>query len=133
MACSKVHLRLVKKFAGQPPVGAIDPSPAPDGAVKFIRQAPPPTIDRRHRPARSTGGGCGGGVAGCGGGDPSTCSPGMAEKRDVLVQAPAAKRVRIKTAAVALHPSGLRHVDIVMQSGVGSVWNRSKGDRKSVV
>jgi hypothetical protein len=51
----------------------------------------------------------------------------MAEKRDVLVQAPAAKRVRIKTAAVALHPSGLRHVDIIMQSGVGSVWNRSKG------
>jgi hypothetical protein len=41
----------------------------------------------------------------------------MAEKRDVLVQAPAATRVRIKTAAVALHPPGLRHLDIVMQSG----------------
>jgi hypothetical protein len=37
----------------------------------------------------------------------------MVEKRDVLVQAPAATRVRIKTAAVALHPSGLRHLDII--------------------
>jgi hypothetical protein len=47
----------------------------------------------------------------------------VAEKRDVLVQAPAATRVRIKTAAVALHPPGLRHLDIIiMQSGVGSLF-----------
>jgi hypothetical protein len=45
----------------------------------------------------------------------------------VLVQAPAATRVRIKTAAVALRSPGLLHLDIIMQSGVGSVWNRSKG------
>jgi len=51
----------------------------------------------------------------------------MAEKRDVLVQAPAATRVRIKTPAVALHPSGLRHLDIIMQSDESSNWNRSKG------
>jgi hypothetical protein len=51
----------------------------------------------------------------------------MAENRDVLVQAPAATRVRIKTAAVALRSPGLLHLDIIMQSSVGSVWNRSKG------
>lgn len=52
----------------------------------------------------------------------------MAEKRDVLVQAPAATRVRIKTAAVALHPPGLRHLDIIiMQSDESSNCNRSKG------
>jgi hypothetical protein len=52
----------------------------------------------------------------------------MTEKRDVLVQAPAATRVRIKTAAVALHPPGLRHLDIIiMHSDESSNWNRSKG------
>jgi hypothetical protein len=53
----------------------------------------------------------------------------MAEKRDVLVQAPAATRVRTKTAAVALHPSGLRHLDIIiiMQSDESSNWNLSEG------
>jgi hypothetical protein len=52
----------------------------------------------------------------------------MAEKRDVLVQAPAATRVRIKTAAVALRPPGLRHLDIIiMHSDESSNWNQSKG------
>jgi hypothetical protein len=35
--------------------------------------------------------------------------------------------VRIKTAAVALRRPGLLHLDIIMQSGEGSVRNRSKG------
>jgi hypothetical protein len=51
----------------------------------------------------------------------------MTEKRDVLVQAPAATRVRIKTAAVALGRPGLLHLDIIMQSGEASGYNRSKG------
>jgi hypothetical protein len=106
----------------------MDPSVAPGVSVKVIRQAVAPIIDRRHRPARSTGGGCGGGgVAGCGGGEASTCSLGAAAKRDVLVQAPVAARVRIKAAAVAPRPPGLLHLDIIMQSDESSDWNRSKG------
>jgi hypothetical protein len=75
------------------------------------------------------GGGCGrGGVAGCGGGEASTCSLGVAEKRDVLVQAPAATRVRIKTAAVALRRQGLLHLDFIMQSREDSLFGTGAKD-----
>jgi hypothetical protein len=66
MSCSKVHLRLVKKFPGHPPAGAIVPSTAPGMAANVMTQAPLGPASRQ-RPATSIGGGCG--AADAGGGD----------------------------------------------------------------
>src|SRR5262249_30494898 len=109
-SCSKVHLRLVKKFPGHPPAGAIVPSAAPAPAPIFrsarpavapsvIRQ-PPLAAASRQRPLRSIGGGCGGG--GGGGGDAATCSLGGDATRDVLVHALTAASNRSIAAAIAL-------------------------------
>src|ERR1700733_8638855 len=65
MACSKVHLRLVKKLPGQPPAGAIVPSAGAAGALpNVMTQLPPPASERFHLPVRSTGGGGGRGGGG---------------------------------------------------------------------
>src|SRR3974377_1735800 len=77
MSCSKVHLRLVKKFPGHPPAGAIVPSAAPGVAASVIRQAPLAAASRQ-RPATSIGGGCGGRGAGGGGDEAAACSLGGA-------------------------------------------------------
>src|SRR5262249_58535490 len=130
--------RLKKKPTGHRPAGATEPSAAPGGAVRVITQPPPEPIDSRHRPARSTGGGCGGGGAGgCGGGEVSAWSPEGAAKRDVLVHALLAARVRIRRAAVAPCAPGRLHLDMVMHKAAeNSDWNRSKRQlrewRKSV-
>src|SRR5262249_60656604 len=55
MSCSKVHLRLVKKFPGHPPAGAIVPSAAPGVAEGVIKQAPLAAASRQ-RAARSVRG-----------------------------------------------------------------------------
>src|SRR5262249_26108514 len=54
---SNTHLRLVKKFPGQPPSGAMVPSAAPGVAPKFMAHPPVPGAVRVHRPAMFTGGG----------------------------------------------------------------------------
>src|SRR5499427_10707248 len=63
MSCSKVHLRLVKKFPGHPPAGAIVPSAAPGVDDSVMTQAPLAAASRQ-RPPRSIGGGLGGDGAG---------------------------------------------------------------------
>src|ERR1700758_4522460 len=99
MSCSKVHLRLVKKFPGHPPAGAIVPSAAPGVAPSVIKQAPLAAASRQ-RPATSIGGGCGGG--GVGGGDGCACSLGVAASCGVVVHAPTAAAVSTATIALRL-------------------------------
>ena len=111
-SCSKVHLRLVKKFPGHPPAGAIVPSAAPAVAPSVIRQ-PPLAAASRQRPLRSIGGGCGGG--GGGGGDAATCSLGGDATRDVLVHALTAASNRSRAAAIALRLLGPLRMDVIMQ------------------
>ena len=110
MSCSKVHLRLVKKFPGHPPAGAIVPSRAPGVAVRVITQAPLPAA-RRQRPARSIGGGDGGG----GGGDGWACSLGAAVTSGAVVHAPVAAAPRSKIAA-ARRRGGPLHGKMIMRS-----------------
>jgi hypothetical protein len=62
--CSKVHLRLVKNFPGQPPSGAIVPWSAPGALPKFIKHPAAPTWLSLQRPPSSIGGGGGGGGGG---------------------------------------------------------------------
>src|SRR5690242_15102405 len=100
MSCSKVHLRLVKKFPGHPPAGAIVPSAALGVAPSVIKQAPLAAASRQ-RPATSIGGGCcGGGEAG--GGDGCACSLGVAASCGVVVHAPTAAAVSTATIALRL-------------------------------
>jgi len=112
MSCSKVHLRLVKKFPGHPPAGAIVPSAAPGAAASVIKQAPLAAASRQ-RPATSIGGGCGGG--GGGGGEAATCSLGGDPSCDVLVHALAAASDRSRPAAIALRLRGRPHMNVIMQ------------------
>src|ERR1700691_4919016 len=62
--CSKVHLRLVKNFPGQPPSGAMVPWSAAGALPRFMKQPAAPTWLSRQRPASSIGGGGGGGGGG---------------------------------------------------------------------
>src|SRR5262249_4256719 len=109
MSCSKVHLRLVKKFPGHPPAGAIVPSAAPGVAESVIKQAPLAAASRQ-RPARSIGGGCGG--RGGGGGEAAACSLGGVASCDVLVHAPTAANDRSRPAAIALRLFRPLHMDV---------------------
>ena len=112
MSCSKVHLRLVKKFPGHPPAGAIVPSAAPGVAESVIKQAPLAAASRQ-RPATSIGGGCGG--RGGGGGEAAACSLGGDASCDVLVHAPTAANDRSRPAAIALRLFRPLHMDVIMQ------------------
>src|SRR5690348_6165489 len=107
MSCSNVHLRLVKKFPGQPPAGAIVPSRAPGVAASVIRQAPLPAV-RRQRPARSIGGGGGGGEI-------AASSVGEDATWDVLVHALAAASVRSRPAVIAARVLEPLNRDRIMQ------------------
>ena len=114
MSCSNVHLRLVKKFPGHPPAGAIVPSRASGVAASVIWQAPLPTA-RRQRPARSMGGGDGGG----GDGDGWVCSLGAAVTSGVVVHAPVAAALRSRMAVAARRLPGLVRADLIMQRLLG--------------
>src|SRR5437763_12430487 len=59
---SNAHLRLVKKLPGQPPAGAMLPSPAPGAPAKFMAHETPPEL-KVQRPAMA------GAFAGARGGD----------------------------------------------------------------
>ena len=113
MSCSKVHFRLVKKFPGHPPAGAIVPSAAPGVAASVIKQVPLAAASRQ-RPATSIGGGCGGGGAG-GDGETAACSLGGDASCDVPVHALAAASDRSRPAAIALRLLGPLHMDVIMQ------------------
>jgi hypothetical protein len=106
-------LRLVKKFPGHPPAGAIVPSAAPGVAASVIKQAPLAAANRQ-RPATSIGGGCGGGGA-AGDGETAACSLGGDASCDVPVHALAAASDRSRPAAIALRLLGPRHMDVIMQ------------------
>jgi len=114
MSCSKVHLRLVKKFPGHPPAGAIVPSAAPGVAASVIRQAPLAAASRQ-RPATSIGGGCGGRGAGGGGDEAAACSLGEDASCDVPVHALAVASDKSRPAAIAPRLIGPLHMDVVMQ------------------
>jgi hypothetical protein len=105
-------LRLVKKFPGHPPAGAIVPSAAPGVAASVIKQAPLVAASRQ-RPPTSIGGGCGGG--GGGGGELATCSLGGDASCGVLVQALAAASDRSRPAAIALRLFALLPMNVIMQ------------------
>jgi hypothetical protein len=107
-------LRLVKKFPGHPPAGAIVPSAAPGVAASVIKQAPLAAASRQ-RPATSIGGGCGGG--GAGGGEAAACSLGGNASCDVLVHALVAASDRSRPAAIALRLLGPLHMHVIMQKG----------------
>ena len=113
VSCSKVHLRLVKKFPGHPPAGAIVPSAALGVAASVIKQAPLAAASRQ-RPATSIGGGCRGGGAG-GGDETAARSLGGDPSCDVLVHALAAASDRSRPAAIALRLRGRPHLDVIMQ------------------
>jgi NAD(P)H-hydrate repair Nnr-like enzyme with NAD(P)H-hydrate epimerase domain len=106
-------LRLVKKFPGHPPAGAIVPSAARGVAASVIKQAPLAAASRQ-RPATSIGGGCGGGGAG-GGDETAACSLGGDASCDVLVHALAAASDSSRPAAIALRLLGPLHMDVIMQ------------------
>src|SRR6516164_8064344 len=98
MSCSKVHLRLVKKFPGHPPAGAIVPSAAPGVDDSVMTQAPLAAASRQ-RPPRSIGGGLGGDGAG---GEAAACSLGGDASCDVPVHAVAVASDSSSPAAIAL-------------------------------
>ena len=134
MSCSKVHLRLVKKFPGHPPAGAIVPSAALGVAASVIKQAPLAAASRQ-RPATSIGGGCGGGGAG-GSDETAACSLGGDASCDVLVHALAAASDSSRPAAIVLRLLGPLHMDVIMQKATRrqtSCWVAPKCIRSHLV
>src|SRR6185295_8221213 len=112
--CSKVHLRLVKKFAGHPPSGAIVPSPAPSAPANVMLHWLDPAAASSQRPAIGSGGAesapTPGAAAGAGGPGRSLAQPVSASNAEAT--ASARKDVVRGTVgpAVSVQPRALRAV-----------------------
>src|SRR5580704_2106730 len=100
--CSKVHLRLVKNFPGQPPSGAIVPWSAPGVLPRFMKHPAAPTWLSRQRPLSSIGGG----AAAASGGGWLPAHPGSAANRRTTsaarIAAPQPRRHGISELVIAL-------------------------------